>query len=211
MTSPVTYMIGVAGPSCSGKSTLAHHLAAALDAVIVPLDSYYRDLSDLPFEERGKQNFDAPEALDWELMITQLGQLARGETVEKPVYRFDTHSRATHTEPVVPSRFLIIEGLFALYREELRQLLGTSIFVGLEDDICLERRLHRDTLERGRTVDSICHQYDETVRPMAERYILPTSEFADLVLSGASPVEGMAERVMTHIRAKLGLVARAAV
>ena len=211
MTPQATYMIGIAGPSCSGKSTLAHHLAAALDAVIVPLDSYYRDLSELTFEERAKQNFDAPGALDWDLMIAQLGRLARGQAVDKPVYRFDTHSRAPECELVRPGRFVIIEGLFALYRQEIRQLLGTAVFVGLEDQVCLERRLHRDTLERGRTVESICQQYAGTVRPMAERHILPTLQFADLALVGSSPVESMANAVMDHIRGKQRLAARAAV
>jgi uridine kinase len=206
MTRTSTYVIGIAGPSCSGKSSLAHYLAETLRAIIVPLDSYYLDLSGLTMEERGRRNFDAPEALDWELMIAQLTRLAGGHAVDKPVYQFATHTRAAGCEWVRPAEFLIFEGLFALYHEEIRRLLGTAVFVGLDDETCLSRRLNRDTLERGRTVESIIHQYDETVRPMADRYIIPTQTFADLVLDGASPVVSMAEAVMNHIRENRGLL-----
>ncbi len=200
------YLIGIAGPSCSGKSSLAHHLAALLQAVIIPLDSYYRDLSGFSAEERARRNFDDPEALDWDLMLSQLTRLAEGEAVDKPVYQFSTHTRAPEPVLVRPASFIIVEGLFALHREEIRRLFQIGVFVNLDDQTCLSRRLHRDTCERGRTVESITWQYLQTVRPMAERYILPTQIFADLLLDGSGTVADMAGAVMDQFNRGRGLL-----
>jgi len=185
-------LVGIAGPSGSGKTSLARALVEHFgqDAVtLVPLDAYYRDLAALGPQLRLQQNFDAPEALDAELMIRQLAELARGQAVEMPVYRFDTHTRAPHGTIVAPARSVIVEGLFTLYWPLLRELLQLKVFVDVDDDVGLSRRIERDVNERGRTPASVRRQYESTVRPMYERYIRPTRDHADLVLDGMRPLD----------------------
>ncbi len=201
---PRPYLIGIAGPSCSGKSELSRYLARALGAEVLALDSYYVELAHLPLEERARRNFDLPEALDHGLLAAQLAALAEGRTIEKPVYDFARHTRAPQVEIVHPGEFLIVEGLFALYWEEIRRLMGTRVFMEASDEVCLERRLERDIRERGRTRESVLEQYRTTVRPMAEQYILPTRGFADLVISGVEPLERTSAAVLAHIRSTRG-------
>lgn len=185
------FLIGVAGPSGAGKSELSRLIASRLPGPVsvVALDSYYRPLSHLTIEERSRCNFDQPDALDWELIRTDVDALRRARPIYEPVYLFDQHSRAKVTRRIDPAPFVILEGLFALYDEHVRSALGARIFVVAPDDICLSRRVARDTVERGRTVESVLRQYAETVRPMAERFVLPTREFADVVVSGTEPLE----------------------
>ena len=197
------HIIGVAGPSCSGKSEIARCLIKELsemNPVILTLDSYYHDLSPLDPEERKHRNFDVPEALDHELLREQLMALANGSAIEKPVYDFATHTRSPQSERIVPGETVIIEGLFALYWEKIRELFHTSVFVNLHDHVCLSRRIERDTKERGRSRESVLSQYTETVRPMNEKYILPTKTFADIVVNGEDPLEQSTALIMAHIR-----------
>ena len=197
------HILGVAGPSCSGKSEIARCLIKELsemNPVILTLDSYYHDLSPLDPEERKHRNFDVPEALDHELLREQLMALANGSAIEKPVYDFATHTRSPQSERIVPGETVIIEGLFALYWEEIRELFHTSVFVNLHDHVCLSRRIERDTKERGRSRESVLSQYTETVRPMNEKYILPTKTFADIVVNGEDPLEQSTALIMAHIR-----------
>ncbi len=197
------YIIGVAGPSCSGKSEIARHLTkrfSEMNQVILTLDSYYRDLSPLDPSEREKRNFDVPEALDHELLRAQLLALANGSAIEKPVYDFITHTRSPQTERIVPGQTVIVEGLFALYWEDIRDLFHTSVFVTLHDPICLSRRIERDTIERGRSQASVISQYTETVRPMNEKYILPTNTFADIVVNGEDPLAQSTALIMAHVK-----------
>lgn len=195
------YLIAIAGGSGSGKSWLAAYLASQLPAILVPLDAYYRDLFGLDLGVRAHQNFDAPEALDWTLILRQMEMLAQGRKIDRPVYDFATHTRSAAVERIQPGEFAIIEGLFALYEEDVRRLCGTKIFLSVEDSTCLSRRMERDVKHRGRTRDSVIAQYDGTVRPMYERYVLPTRAFADLVLCGEDPVEELAAEVLVHIGA----------
>jgi uridine kinase len=190
-------LIGIAGGSGSGKTTLAVRLAAVLGATtLVAVDAYYRDLAELDPALREDRNFDVPEALDHELMLGQLAELARGRTVELPGYRFETHTRTAAGRTVRPGRYVLLEGLFALYWPALRDLLDLKIFVDAPHDLCLARRVERDTAERGRTPESVRLQYARTVRPMYERYVLPTRAYADLVLDGTRPVREMVDRVL---------------
>lgn len=193
-------LIGIAGPSCAGKSELARSLARRLSAQILSLDCYYRDLAHLPFEQRCRANFDVPEALDEQLLIRQVAQLAEGRQIARPIYDFARHVRAPGVEIVVPGCFLILEGLFALHWEEIRRRLDLKIFVEAPDQVCLRRRLERDVRERGRTPESVMEQYERTVRPMAERYILPARAYADLVLSGVAPLEQSLDAVLGVLR-----------
>ena len=197
------HIIGVAGPSCSGKSEIARRLIkqfSGMNPVILTLDSYYHDLSPLDPAERDKRNFDVPEALDHELLREQLLALASGNAIEKPVYDFATHTRSPQSERIVPGDTVIVEGLFTLYWEEIRDLFHTRVFVTLHDHICLSRRIERDTKKRGRSHESVLSQYTETVRPMNEKYILPTNTFADIVVNGEHPLEQSTALIMVHMR-----------
>ncbi len=194
------YLIGIAGPSCAGKSHLSAHLARHLKAVTLNLDSYYVDLNHLTLEQRRHFNFDAPESLDSRLLIEHVRQLSRGEAIEKPIYDFRTHSRTGATERLEAREFIIVEGLFALYWEEIRAVQATKVFVDLGEEICLARRIERDTRERGRSRESILEQFSSTVRPMAQRYVHPTRRFADVVLTGDGDISKEIEGVLSHIR-----------
>ena len=204
----VPYLIAIAGGSGSGKSWLADHLAEHLPAILLPLDSYYRDLSQLELAARAHQNFDVPEALDWSLIEQHVGDLAKGFEVDKPVYDFATHTRLAAVERIRPGEFVLLEGFFALYQEKVRSLCGARVFLWVEDPICLARRMERDMRHRGRTRESVIAQYNGTVRPMYERYVLPTRAFADLVLYGEDPVEKLAAAVYAHIEQGGGSVVR---
>jgi uridine kinase len=162
------------------------------------LDRYYRDLSHLPLEERAQVNFDAPEALDHELIVEQVARLRNNETVHLPVYDFVTHTRTRRTEVLRPSDEVIVEGLFTLHWPSLRELLGTKVFVDMNDEVCLMRRQARDVCERGRTPVSVMEQYAGTVAPMAQRYVRPSIVYADVVISGTEPIAEGVSRVLAH-------------
>jgi uridine kinase len=194
-----TRLIGIAGPSGSGKSELARWLAAATGAPVISLDSYYRNLSHLPLEERARGNFDEPASLDDELLFAQFLALSRGESIDVPHYDFSCHTRVAGTQRIEPCDSVIIEGLFTLYWKQLRRLLHASVYVELEDETCYARRLARDVRERGRTPESVEHQYFTTVRPMAEQYIWPTKRHADMIIRGDSVLEESVAAVLGFI------------
>ena len=127
-------------------------------------------------------NFDHPDALDWDLLLTQLDRLRHGHAIEQPLYRFDQHTRDTYTRRVPPRPFLILEGILALYCPKVRDMMDLKVFVDTRDEECLGRRLRRDTAERGRTEASVLHQYNSTVRPMAEQFVMPTIAHESFVL-----------------------------
>ncbi|HYE23764.1 MAG TPA: uridine kinase [Clostridia bacterium] len=193
------YLIGIAGPSCAGKSYLCKHIAEQLGAATLHIDAYYRELNHLSIVQRAHWNFDAPDAIDSELLFQHVRALYRGAEVEKPVYDFTTHARTSQTETVEPRDFIIIEGLFALYWDEIRKFLGTRVYVDLGEDICLERRIERDIRERGRTRESVLEQYHTTVAPMAKRYVYPTRDFADIVVTGDDRIENEVGAVLNHV------------
>lgn len=193
-------LIGIAGPSCAGKTELATRLAAELNAPVLPLDSYYRDLAHLPFEQRARWNFDVPEALDEELIAEHVRRLGEGQEIEAPVYDFTRHVRSHEVRRIRAERFAVVEGLFTLYWEKVRSLLPVKIYVGAPEEVCLERRLERDVRERGRTPESVREQFRSTVAPMARLYILPTAAYADLILSGVQPLEESAAAALRLIR-----------
>lgn len=193
------YLVGIAGPSGAGKTALAERLAEALDAPVLSLDHYYRHRAGLTPAERALLNFDEPEALDSELLAAHVEALASGAPVEVPVYDFAGHVRLERTSPLAPAPFIVVEGIFALYWERVRRRMGTRVFVSACDEICFERRLERDVRERGRTPESVCEQYRATVRPMAERYVLPCAAFADVVVSGTVALEDSVRAVLRHV------------
>jgi uridine kinase len=196
-----THLIGIAGPSCSGKSELAHRLARILKAPIVSLDHYYKDLSGLPVHERAATNFDCPKAVDSHLVIDQVRRLKQGYSIERPTYDFAQHVRTSDTCLVEANTFAIIEGLFALYWHVLTELLNTRVFITVGHDVCLERRIFRDVHERGRTEESVRLQYSTTVQPMCDLYVQPSLKLADVVLSGTAPVKQSIYTILNHIAA----------
>ncbi len=197
------YLIGITGPSGAGKTYLSAHLATILHAKVLALDRYYRDLSHLSPEQRARMNFDAPEALDEELIVEQVRSLRNNQAVQLPTYDFATHTRTRKTEVLRPSAVVIIEGLFTLHWANLRELLGTKVFVDMNDEVCLARRQARDVRERGRTPESVVEQYAATVAPMAQRYVRPTIVHANVVVSGSEPIgEGVA-RVLAHYQSQI--------
>jgi uridine kinase len=178
-------IIGVAGGTGSGKTTVARTLAAALgsdDVVVIQHDSYYRDRSPLPFEERQAINYDHPESLETSLLVSHLHQLIAGRAVEVPVYDFSTHSRRPETWRAEPRRVIVVEGILIFVDRELRDLFDCRLFVDTDDDVRFIRRLERDVAERGRTMRSVIQQYLESVKPMHLEFVEPSKRYADLII-----------------------------
>jgi uridine kinase len=190
-------IIAIAGPSCSGKTSIARALRGVLGeerCVLLSLDAYYHDLTSLSLEHRARQNFDAPEAIDFALAVRHLARLREGRPVFRPAYDFSTHSRAGGLR-VSPAPIVVVEGLLALSSPELAPLYTLRVYVDAPPDVCLKRRLGRDVAERGRTPDSVRRQFDEHVQPMAERWVLPARYSADVLLDGEQRPEDSARRL----------------
>ncbi len=194
------HIIGIAGPSNSGKTELSRQLVAQLPGTaIVSLDSYYREMGGIPLEVRAKTNFDHPDALEWELLKQHLSNLVSGRAFEEPVYSFAHHTRTGETRRIEPGEFVIVEGLFVFYWPELRSILDTKVYVEADLEVCFARRLARDVAERGRTPESVYAQYEATVRPGAERFVIPTMKYADVVVSGERPLIESTTAVMNRL------------
>lgn len=181
----IMLIIGIAGGTGSGKTTLVNRLLQKLDANQVGLlsqDSYYNQTNNLSPEERTTINFDHPDSIDFDLLIQHLKELKMGNTIKQPVYSFVSHNRTNEFLNTAPKNVLIIEGILIFSNEELRSLLDIKIFVQAEDDIRLLRRIKRDLSERGRTIDEVLNRYQTTLKPMHEKFIAPTKKFADLIV-----------------------------
>lgn len=185
----IPYLIGVAGPSCAGKGTLCRWLSARFPAATLPVDAYYLPLDHLSVEQRAHVNFDDPASMDPQLLAQHLEALGRGETVAHPVYDFALHTREPRPAELEPQPLVFVEGLFPLYWPEIRKQLSASIFITAGNNVCLDRRIRRDTVERGRSAESVQSQYSATVEPMRGLYVDPTAAYAGLVLDGRLPIE----------------------
>ena len=180
-----TLVIGIAGGTGSGKTTIARKIVEALPegtAVLMDHDSYYRDLSHLPMEERVKVNFDHPDSLDNDLLIEHIKELRAGNGVDKPIYDFKLHTRLAETEPVPWAPVVVVEGILILADPRVRELLDIKVFVDTDADIRLFRRIRRDMRDRGRSFESIRAQYYATVRPMHLQFVEPSKRWADLII-----------------------------
>ena len=194
-------VIGIAGASGSGKSTLAAELAREFKGTHFPLDHYYRDLSHLSERDRAKQNFDDPAVIESSLLVQHVALLAQGNAIERPLYDFAHHTRIRgETETVQAGSALVVEGLFALHYTGLLPFYDLKVYVDTADDVCFERRLKRDVEQRGRSAQSVLHQYEATVRPAYLQYVQPSSGDADLVIDGAEALDWKVEQVFAALR-----------
>ena len=201
MSRPV--IIGIAGGSASGKTSVAEILRDAYDGnnsvTIIRQDDYYKDQSHMPFEERLKTNYDHPFAFDNDLLIDQLNKLIEGYSIEKPTYDYANHTRSSVTETISPCYVIILEGLFVLQDEAIRNMLDMKIFIDTDADIRFIRRLKRDVKERARTLESVCQQYMTTVRVMHNAFVEPSKKYADIIIPEGSHNTVAIDLLMTKI------------
>ena len=206
MNKPI--IIGIAGGSASGKTTISRKLKEAFaddkKVLIIRQDDYYKDQSDLPMSERVKTNYDHPFAFDNDLLIEQIKMLCNGESIEKPTYDFVAHTRSSVTEHCDPCDVLILEGLFVLQSPAIRDLLDIKIFVDTEADVRFIRRLVRDVNERGRTLESVVMQYMKTVKVMHDTFIEPSKSFADLIIPEGGKNDVAIDLLITKISSIIG-------
>lgn len=178
-------IIGIAGGSGSGKSTVARKVAEALmpaSVAFIDMDAYYRNRADLSLEERRRLNWDHPDAFDFDLLVSHLEALSKGEAVEKPVYNYATHLREPHTERVTPAEVVVIDGILLFVEERVRARCDVKAFIDADSDVRLIRRIRRDTVKRGRTLDEVIEQYLTTVQPMHQQFVEPSRRHADLIV-----------------------------
>jgi uridine kinase len=200
-------VIGIAGGSGSGKTTIAHEVARLIndDDHIITLtqDSYYKDNTGIPMSERQKINYDHPDAFDMPLLVAQINQLMHRKAVEMPVYDFTEHTRSSKTIHVEPADIIILEGILVLADEELRDLMDIKVYVDTDDDIRFIRRLERDLKERGRSLDSVIDQYLATVKPMYHQFIEPTKRYADIIVPEGGENNVAIDMLTTKMRSVL--------
>lgn len=191
----------IAGCSGAGKSILARTIEAAIrECSVIEMDAYYWPQTEVPVDDRARTNYDHPRSIEWKLLARHLLALRNGESVAIPEYDFTLHTRKSTTRTIHPRGVIVVEGILALQKPEIRELADLRVFVETTSEACYARRILRDTLERGRTEASVIEQYHATVVPMSSKYVLPSSAYADLVVSGERPVSEAVE----EIRARLG-------
>lgn len=196
-------VIGIAGKSGSGKTTVAMEIAAAItngEIASVRFDDYYKNQDYLSMEERVKTNYDHPHAFDWDLLVDQLTDLINLKPINKPLYDYTNHTRSSEIEVVNPAKVIILEGIFCLLEPELRNLLDIKIFVDTDDDECIIRRILRDTKERGRSLDSVIDQYLSNVKPMSQQFIEPTKKYADFIIPRGGGNKIAIDLIKSHIQ-----------
>ncbi|GFZ26279.1 uridine kinase [Lactobacillus corticis] len=197
-------IIGIAGGSGSGKTTIAHEIADQIHdddhITMITQDSYYRDNTGVSMADRQKINYDHPDAFDTPLLVKQIDQLVHRQAIEMPIYDFTEHNRSRKTIHVEPSDIIILEGILVLANEELRDLMDIKIYVDTDDDIRFIRRLQRDMKERGRSLDSVITQYLATVKPMYHLFIEPTKRYADIIVPEGGSNDVAIDMLTTKVR-----------
>jgi uridine kinase len=178
-------VIGIAGGTGSGKTTVVNQIIQELpegEVCVISQDSYYKDTSHLPFDERTKINFDHPKAIDFDLLVAHLKELKKGNAIEQPIYSFIEHNRTKETITMYPKKVIIVEGILILTHTDIRELFDIKLYVHADSDERLIRRLRRDMSERGRDLDEVINRYQNTLKPMHQQFIEPTKEFADIII-----------------------------
>lgn len=201
-----SFVIGVAGGSGSGKSTVARNLIEAVaphQIAYIQQDCYYQDLRHLSYEERCSVNFDHPDAFDDDLLLRHLDLLASGQGVDRPIYDFSNHARLTESERVEAHRVIVVEGILVFANPALRERMDIKVFVDTDPDIRIIRRMLRDVSERGRSVDSIIAQYLKTVRPMHNEFVEPSKRFADIVIPEGGNNQVALDMLIAKVRSVL--------
>lgn len=201
-------VIGIAGGSGSGKTTVAREILHSVGEEIasyIPHDAYYKDLSDLPDNQRAAINFDHPNSLDTALMVKHIIMLKEGKSINLPVYDFTTHSRTDKVIPIPPNPVILVEGILIFTDKELRELFDVKLFVDTDSDIRLIRRISRDISERGRTVESVLEQYQATVRPMHLEFVETSKRYADVII----PEGGFNQVALDMVIARIETLMRA--
>jgi uridine kinase len=201
-------ILGIAGGTGSGKTTVASQLLDALGpgvGLLLDIDAYYLDLKDLPVSERGLRNFDCPESIDFPLLTEHIRSLRGGGPIDKPVYSFPEHIRLQHTQLVQPAPLIVLEGILTLAYEPLLPLLDYKVYVDAPADLRFIRRLTRDIAERGRQVDWVIRQWLETVRPMHDLHIEPSRNRADLIVPHAELNPAAIHVLASFVRQRLGV------
>ena len=199
-------IIGICGGTGSGKTTIARAIVDAVgrvNVVLVEQDSYYRNLSDMPLDERHQANFDHPDSIDSDMLVNHLMRLKQGLSVEMPLYDFVTHTRSDEIEVIDPKPVVIVEGILIFAETRVLDLLDVRVFVDTPDDIRLMRRLRRDITERGRTFERTLEQYERTIRPMHFEFVEPSKRHADIIIPEGSNTGVTVEFLCSMVREKL--------
>ena len=199
-------IIGICGGTGSGKTTIARAIVEAVGAsnvVLVEQDSYYRNLADMPLDERHQANFDHPDSLDSEMLVNHLTRLKQGHTVEMPLYDFKTHTRSSQIEVIEPKPVVLVEGILIFSEPRVLAMLDVRVFVDTPDDIRLIRRLKRDFAERGRSYERTMEQYERTIRPMHFEFVEPSKRHADIIIPEGSQTGVSVEFLCGLVRERL--------
>lgn len=198
-------VIGIAGGTGSGKTTLMNNIMTEFDQKVTVLshDNYYKRHDELSFEERCNLNYDEPNAIETSLMVEHLKQLRQGQAIDCPVYDFTRHNRSHETVRIVPKEVIIVEGILIFENEQLRDLMDIRLFVDTDADVRLCRRIKRDVTKRGRTLESVLHQYETTVKPMHEKYVEPSKKYANLVIPEGGRNQVALDMIMGRIQRHL--------
>ena len=198
------HIIGIAGGSGSGKSKLVKNILKEINdnsVQTIEIDSYYKDLAHLTFEEREKNNFDHPDSIDFELLYTDLYNIKKSIITDTPIYDYKTHTRKKNeTKKIENVKVIIIEGIFALFDKKIRDLLSMKIYVDTPSDVRLLRRIKRDMSKRARTIEGIIEQYNKTVKPMFTKFVKPTRDYADLIIPFGGKNKVSIDTIVTNIK-----------
>jgi uridine kinase len=202
----MTFVIGIAGGTGSGKTTLATRLLASVgeaQALILHQDAYYKNHAELPLHDRDTLNYDHPDAIDWPLLLEQVDALRAGRPISMPVYDFHNHARRPQSKLMPARPIILVEGILIFDRPQLRSLMHLKLFVETDADVRFIRRLERDVRDRGRTPESVVKQYLATVRPMHLQFVEPSKRFADLIIPEGGHGEMAVDTVLSQIRARI--------
>jgi len=199
------YLIGISGGSGAGKTTIVKSLVDHYEnkTAVLELDSYYKDFSDLTFNERGKLNFDHPKSFDYKLLKDHINLLLQNEKIKSPIYDYKKHKRKKLSKTICPNKLIFVEGTLIFYFEEIVKFMSLKIFINAKEKVRFKRRLNRDIIYRARTKESIHEQYHKTVKPMYDEYVRPLKAKADLIISGESELTDNRNKIIGEINSMI--------